>query len=108
MESFGSAASTDPAPKRSSFFELEVYEPQTYKQVVESIHVEQWLRASKAEYDSQIKNKSWVPIPKSQVPTECAILPHKWVRKYKPDSSLARQISVSKNEGCISFYGDHF
>ncbi|EFX68709.1 hypothetical protein DAPPUDRAFT_329852 [Daphnia pulex] len=35
MESFGNAASTDPAPKRSSFFELEVDEPQTYKQAVE-------------------------------------------------------------------------
>jgi hypothetical protein len=29
MESFGNAASTDPAPKRSSFSELEVDESQT-------------------------------------------------------------------------------
>ena len=109
MESFGNAASTDPAPKRSSFFELEVDEPQTYKQAVESRYAEQWLPAFKAEYDSQIKNKSWVLIPKSHVPTECAILPHKWVGKYKPGygDPLQPDFVAPRFKGRLTVVGCH-
>jgi hypothetical protein len=59
VESLGNAASTDSAPNRSfSFFELEIDQPQTYRQAVESRYAEQWLPVLKAEFDSQIKNKS--------------------------------------------------
>jgi hypothetical protein len=109
MESFGNAASTDPAPKRSSFFELEVDEPQTFKQAVESRYAEQWLPAFKAEYDSQIKNKSWVLISKSHVPTECAILLHKWVGKYKPGygDPLQPDFVAPRFKGKLTVVGCH-
>ena len=51
---------------------------------MQSKYADKWLPAFQKEFLSQIANKSWKLIPRSEVPSECIILPHKWVGKYKP------------------------
>ena len=77
--------------RRPSLFELEVDEPLSYKQAVESSYADQWLPAFKQEFDSQIKNKSWVLVPISSLPPGCIPLPHKWIGKYKPGYGIPEQ-----------------
>ncbi len=45
--------------KHATALFTESFEPQSYKEALESEHVDKWMAAFKEEYDSLIANKTW-------------------------------------------------
>jgi len=64
--------------------ELDVDEPQSYKEAMQSPFSEEWLEAFRVEFCAQQAINSIKVVPKSEVPPGANIIPHKWVGKYKP------------------------
>jgi hypothetical protein len=67
--------------KHATALFTESFEPQSYKEALESEHVDKWMAAFKEEYDSLIANKTWeiVPLPPGSTAINC-----KWIGKVKP------------------------
>jgi hypothetical protein len=67
--------------KHATALFTESFEPQSYKEALESEHVDKWMAAFKEEYDSLIANKTWeiVPLPSGSTAINC-----KWIGKVKP------------------------
>lgn len=63
--------------------ELEVDEPQNYQEAVQSKYAKQWMKAFEEEFKSQIENKTWELVPRSEIPPSSNIIVHKRIRKFK-------------------------
>lgn len=82
-KSLGLAASSD-LENTVNISELEVDEPQSFREAQQSKHADKWMAAFEEEYRSQINNKSWELVSPSQLPDGCVPIRHKWIGKYKP------------------------
>ena len=67
--------------KHAAALFTESFEPQSYKEALESEFVDKWMSAFKEEYDSLIANKTWELVP---LPPGCTSINCKWIGKVKP------------------------
>ena len=67
--------------QRCSAFLAEPDEPQSYKQLMMSENAEHWKEAMKEEYNSLMKNQTWIL---AKLPPGRIALNQKWIGKYKP------------------------
>jgi hypothetical protein len=68
--------------QRCSALLAEPDEPQSYKQLMMSENAEHWKEAMKEEYNSLMKNQTWIL---AKLPPGRIALNHKWIGKYKPE-----------------------
>ena len=67
--------------RHSSALFTESFEPQSYKDALNSENADKWLLAFKEEYDSLIENQTWqLVLP----PPGCSPINCKWIGKVKP------------------------
>lgn len=78
------AAASSDLENTVNISELEVDEPQSFKEAQQSKHADKWMAAFEEEYRSQMDNKSWELVSPSQLPARCVPIRHKWIGKYKP------------------------
>lgn len=64
--------------------ELEVDEPQSYKEALRSNYAHFWMLDFKEEFIAQLATKSWVLVPPSEVPPGTKPIPHSLIGKFKP------------------------
>ena len=67
--------------KHAAALFTESFEPQSYKEALESEFLDKWMSAFKEEYDSLIANKTWELVP---LPPGCTSINCKWIGKVKP------------------------
>lgn len=83
LESRKSLGKTALTSTNSELSELEVDEPQSYKEAARSKYAEQWMMAFEEEFKSLIENKSWELVPRSEIPSGSNLIGHKWIGRYK-------------------------
>ena len=69
----------------TSSTQLDVEEPETYKQVIYGPHRRQWVQAMKEKLDQLEKNETWTLVPKHSIELGYKTLSGKWVFKVKQD-----------------------
>lgn len=86
---------------------LAIYEPQTYKDAMQSSEKEQWIEAMREEYVSLVKNNTWclVDLPKGET-----VIDNRWVFKVKvnADDSIDRFKARLVARGFTQVYGINY
>ena len=67
--------------KHASALFTETFEPQSYKEALQSEQTDKWMQAFKEEYDSLIESKTWKIVP---LPPNCSTINCKWIGRIKP------------------------
>jgi hypothetical protein len=70
-------------------FLTQVADPSSISEALSSEDASQWRQAMETEYNSLIKNNTWILVDR---PPDCSIVSTKWLfrRKYHSDGMLAR------------------
>ena len=80
----GLAAQASASENTLNTADLEVDEPQSFREAQQSKYADKWMAAFEEEYKSQMDNRSWELVSPSQLPAGCIPIRHKWIGKYKP------------------------
>ena len=64
--------------------ELEVDEPHSYQEALNSKYSKFWMPAFEEEFEAHKKIGSFRLVPPSEIPPDAKAVPHKWVGKFKP------------------------
>lgn len=86
-------------------FAFVVGEPENYKEAVKSEFCSQWKAAMKDEFDSLIKNNTWVLVEK---PANQRIVDNKWVFKIKTEQKNIRYKARLVARGFTQEYGVNY
>ncbi len=65
--------------------QFDTEKPETYGRAMQALHATRWAKAMEEELDQLYKNKTWTPIPDSEMKPGHQALGGKWVYKMKRD-----------------------